>query len=389
MSKKASMSQNINQRRTVHDFPNVIAVKRQDCLGGFFTPTLADITVKHKMLEDYFRSPTVGLLLPLGSKREQDTFSETLNYCLNWGIALERIVVIHSPRAQAVVDHLGLKEKGCVILNEAAMLDLFNLERIHSRFAVDLAKHKGKGRAFAIAFAYLKYVQQWQTLKDLFVLDVDINATQYRPLHYLGYAQAIFPDQERLFLLTAQNNTLRDNHYLFVMRDPWRHENELGCHYAKHFDRLVWSLTGETMLRWDMLVEHIPFAIAYGMETVWQLFAADWVALSQQGNYKVAQVVNPQTKRDGGSLGQSGRCYDATMYRQLSLMAWFLIKYGKPLYKFTPEDYHTVNTRLSLVNRTAILPDNEDHGLPYDVQLHSDLFIPPLGMLASEDCLNI
>ena len=206
----------------------------------------------------------------------------------------------------------------------------------------------------------------------------------------MGYAQAIFPDDGRLFLLTAQNNALRDNHYLFVMREYWRHESDLGRHYAEHFDQLIWSLTGEIMLRWDIIAEQIPFAIGYGLESIWQLFAADWVGSSlPDSKYKVAQVVNPQTKRDGGTLGQSGRCYDAAMYRQLNLMAWFLIKHGKPLSQFTAEDYHSINTCLSKVDRTVILPDNEDHGLPYSVQLQSDLFIPPLAMLASEDCLRI
>ena len=94
-------------------------------------------------------------------------------------------------------------------------------------------------------------------------------------------------------------------------------------------------------------------------------------------------------KRDGGEIGQSGRCYDATMYRQLNLMAWFVIKHGKPLTQLTAEDYHAINTHLSHARQTVILPDNEDHGPPYRVQLQSDLFIPPLGMLAAEDCLRI
>lgn len=376
--------------RTVHNFPNVIAVQRLSCESGFFTPNRADITLKQKDIKNYFRSPTVGLLLPLGSQRESYSFPQTLSYALELGIAPERVIVVHSPRAQAVVDDLKLKEKGCLVLNEAALLELFDADRIHSRFAVDIAKHTGKGRAFAMAFAYLKYVAPWKTLKDLFFLDVDANATQFQPLHYLGYAQAIFPDDRRLFLLTAQNNALRDNHYLFVMREYWRHESDLGRHYAAHFDQLVWSQTGETMLRWDIIAEQIPFAIGYGLESVWQLFAADWVASSlPDSQYQVAQVVNPQTKRDGGTMGQSGRCYDATMYRQLNLMAWFLIKHGKPLSQFTAKDYQTLNTSLSKADRTVILPDNEDHGLPYCVQLQSDLFIPPLAILASEDCLRI
>ncbi|NEQ41521.1 MAG: hypothetical protein F6K40_37140 [Okeania sp. SIO3I5] len=383
------MLQSFPQKRTVHNFPNVIEVQRLSCQSDFFTPNLKDINLKHKNLEDYFRSPTVGLLLPLGSKRESYSFPQTLNYALELGIAPERVIVVHSPKTKTVVDDLGLKKKGCLVLNEADLLKLFDAERIHSRFAVDIAKHTGKGRAFAMAFAYLKYVSSWKTLKDLFFLDVDANANQFQPLHYLGYAQAIFPDDQRLFLLTAQNNALRDNHYLFVMREYWRHESDLGRHYAAHFDQLVWSLTGEIMLRWD-IAEQIPFAISYGIESVWQLFAADWVASSlSDSQYKIAQVVNPQTKRDGGTVGQSGRCYDATMYRQLNLMAWFLIKHGKPLSQFTAEDYHTVNTCLSKADRTVILPDNEDHGLPYSVQLKSDLFIPPLAMLASEDCLRI
>ncbi len=373
--------------RTVYDFPNVISVQRQECPGGFFTPSLEDIMAQRKVLEDYFRSETVGLLLPLGSEREWNTFPQTLSYALEWGIAPERVIVIYSPRAQAVVDGLELKEKGCLLLNEADLLGLFDAERIHSRFAVDMAKQRGKGRAFAMAFAYLKYVSPWKTLKDLFFLDVDANPTQFQPLHYLGYAQAIFPDDKRLFLLTAQNNGLRDNHYLFVMRESWRHESHLGRHYAAHLDQLVWSQTGEMMLRWDILGEQIPFAIGYGLENSWQLFAADQVAQDRQ--YKVAQVVNPQPKRDGGEIGQSGRCYDATMYRQLNLMAWFLIKHGKPLSQLTAEDYHAINTHLSHARHTVILPDNEEHGPPYRVQLQSDLFIPPLAMLAAEDCLHI
>jgi len=376
--------------RTVYDFPNVISVQRQECQGGFFTPSLENIMAQRKVLEEYFRSETVGLLLPLGSERERNTFPQTLSYALEWGIAPERVIVVHSPQAQAVVDSLALKEKGCLVLNETHLLELFDTVRIHSRFAVDIAKQKGKGRAFAMAFAYLKYVSPWKTLKDLFFLDVDANATQFQPLHYLGYAQAIFPDDKRLFLLTAQNNALRDNHSLFVMREYWRHESQLGRHYAAHLDNLVWSQTGEIMLRWDILGEQIPFAIGYGLENSWQLFAADKVALSSpDSQYKVSQVVNPQIKRDGGEIGQSGRCYDATMYRQLNLMAWFLIKHGKPLCQLTAEDYQTINTHLNNARHTVILPDNNDHGRPHRVELQSDLFIPPLAMLVAEDCLSI
>jgi hypothetical protein len=285
---------------------------------------------------------------------------------------------------------LALTKKGYLVLNEAALLKLFNTERIQSRFAVDIKKQKGKGRAFTMAFAYLKYIYPWKTLKDLFFLDVDANVSEYQPLHYLGYAQAIFPDDNRLFLLTAQNNALRDNHSLFVMRDFWRYENDLGRHYVAYLDQIIWPLTGEIMLRWDILVEQIPFAIAYGIETVWQLFAADKVASSlQDSQYKVAQVVNPETKKDGGEIGQSGRCYDAMMYRQLNLMAWFLIKHGKHLCQLTVEDYQTINTHLNNARHTVILPDNDDHNPPYRVEIQSDLFIPPLAMLEAEDCLCI
>jgi hypothetical protein len=99
------------------------------------------------------------------------------------------------------------------------------------------------------------------------------------------------------------------------MREYWRHESDLGRHYAAHLDQLVWSQTGEMMLRWDILGEQIPFAIGYGLENSWQLFAVDQVAFSSQDSqYKVTQVVNPQTKRDGGEIGKSGRCYDAIIY---------------------------------------------------------------------------
>lgn len=389
LSKKA-IEKSTGKTRTVYDFPNVISVQRQDCLGDFFTPRFEDIIAQQKVLEDYFRSETVGLLLPLASEREWNTFPQTLSYVQALGIAPERVIVIHSPQAQTLVDRLALKEKGYLVLNEAALLKLFNVERIHSCFAVDINKQKGKGRAFIMAFAYLKYISPWKTLKDLFFLDVDTNVSEYQPLHYLGYAQAIFPDENRLFLLTAQNNALRDNHYLFVMRDYWRHENDLGRHYVAYLDQIIWPLTGEIMLRWDILVEQIPFAIAYGIETVWQLFAADQVASSlQDSQYKVAQVVNPETKKDGGETGQSGRCYDAMMYRQLNLMAWFLIKHGKPLCQLTVEDYQTINTHLNNARHTVILPDNNDHNPPYRVEIQSDLFIPPLAMLEAEDCLCI
>lgn len=296
--------------------------------------------VQRQALETYFCSETVGLILPLASEREWDTFPNTLSYAHKLGLTPERIIVVHSPRAQALVNSLELKAKGYLVLNEANLIQLFDVERIHSCFAVDIEKHKGKGRAFAMAFAYLKYFHSWKKLKDLFFLDVDANVNEYKPLHYLGYAQVMAPDENRFCLLTAQNNALRDNHYLFVMRDHWRYESDLGRHYASHLDKIVWSLTGEMMLRWDMLADRIPFAIAYGIETVWQLFAADKAASSCQDiQYKVGQVVNPKTKKDGGNVGESGRCYDATMYRQLNLMAWFLIKHGKKLCELTAEDY--------------------------------------------------
>ncbi len=385
---KQTIENGMGKARTVYDFPNVNSVTRQDCLGGFFTPSLENIITQRQALENYFRSETVGLILPLASEREWSTFPQTLSYARGLGLAPERIIVVHSPKAQALVDSLELQEKGYLVLNEAKLLELFNVERIHSRFSVDIEKHKGKGRAFTMAFAYLKYVHSWKTLKDLFFLDADANVSEYQPLHYLGYAQAMFPDENRFCLLTAQNNAIRDNHYLFVMRDHWRYESNLGRHYAAHLDQIVWSLTGEMMLRWDILAEQIPFAIGYGIETVWQLFAADKVASSWQDNqYKVAQVVNPKTKKDGGNMGQSGRCYDATMYRQLNLMAWFLIKHGKQLCQLTAEDYQMINRHLNSARHTAILPNNNDHNPPYRVELQSDLFIPPLAMLEAEDCL--
>ena len=385
---KQAIKNSVGKSRTVYDFPNVHSIQRQECPGGFFTPHFEKIKTQSSTIEQYFASETVGLILPLASERERHTFPQTLHYALGLGLTPDRIIVVHSPKAQPLIDSLKLKQKGYVVLNEGELIQLFNVERIHSRFAVDIGKYKGKGRAFMMAFAYLKYLHSWQTLKDVFFLDVDANVNEYQPLHYLAYAQVTAPDENRFCLLTAQNNALRDNHYLFVMRDYWRYESDLGRHYAAHLDQIVWSLTGEMMLRWDMLAEQIPFAIAYGIETVWQLFAADKVAC-QDTQCTVAQVVNPKVKKDGGDVGQSGRCYDATMYRQLNLMAWFLIKHGKPLCELNPEDYQMINQQLTQARRTAILPDNDDHNPPYRVELQSDLFIPPLAMLEAEDCLYI
>jgi len=385
---KQAVENNMGKTRTVYDFPNVHSVQRQTCQGGFFKPNFENIMSQRQKLEHYFSLETVGLILPLASEREWSTFPQTLNYARKLGLTPERTIIVHSPKAQTLVDSLDLKEKGYVVLNEGKLIQLFNVERIHSRFAVDIEKYKGKGRAFMMAFAYLNYVHSWQTLKDLFFLDVDANVNEYQPLHYLGYSQVTEPDDNRFCLLTAQNNALRDNHYLFVMREHWRYESDLGRHYAAHLDQIVWSLTGEMMLRWDMLAEQIPFTIAYGIETIWQLFAADKVASScSETQYNVAQVANPKTKQDGGDTGQSGRCYDATMYRQLNLMAWFLIKHGKPLCELRAEDYQMINQQLTQARHTAILPDNNDHNPPYRVELQSDLFIPPLAMLEAEDCL--
>lgn len=382
--------QYFRKNRTVYDYPGIISVQRVKCRGDFFTPDLEDINDKKREIEDYFSSEGVGLILPLASEREHETFPNTLAYAMSCGITPERTIVIYSPQAQQLVDSLKLKHKGYHILNETTMLDLFDTDRIHKCFAVDIVRQKGKGRAFLMGFAYLRYVSPWKNLEYLFFMDVDTNANQYQPLHYLGYSQAVFPDNNRLFLLTAQNNALRDNHYLFVMRDYWRQENQLGRHYAAHFDELVWSLTGEAALKWNAVSESIPFTLGYGLESVWQLFAADCIAPSKRKSfYQVSQVVNPQTKKDGGDVGQSGRCYDATMYRQLNLMVWTLIKHGQRLDKLTTEDYHAINSQLSNSLETMILPDNGDHGLPYRVRLQSDLFIPPLKMLAAENCLRI
>ena len=374
--------------RTIHQFPNLISIARQPCPGGFFKPDPNDIEANLERLKHYFNSPTVGVILPLASAREQHTFPQTLHYVIDCGVDPERIVIVYSPRAQGVIDHLKNTVNDCTLIDESIAEDLLDTKKIDATFGVDLARLRGKGRALAIAFIFLKYVSPREQLQDLFLLDVDSNITEYRPLHYLGYPQVAHPDPRRLFLLTAQNNALRDNAYLFIMRDSWRYENALGDLYARHFDQLVWSLTGEMMLRWQLASEIIPFGVSYGQEITWQAFAAEQTELAHEP-CKVSQVVNPQTKIDGGGMGQSGRCYDAMMYRQSNLMLWFLIKQGKPLSHFTAADYRTLNNRLRQVDAMSILPDNEDHGPPYRVDIEADLFIPPIAMLAAEGCLRV
>ena len=380
-----------HKTRKVHEFPNIISVERQPCLGGFFEPSLTQIEADLEKLQDYFKSSTVGLILPLASERETQTFTKTLNYAIQCGIEPERIIIVYSPKAQFIIDNLKVLAKNCILLNESEIRNLLNVEKIHSLFGVNLAEQRGKGRAITLAFIFLKYVCSWDDLQDLFILDVDTNITEYQPLHYLGYIQAAFPDQHRLFLLTAQNNVLRDNHYLFIMRDSWKSENHLGHLYAQHLNQLVWSLSGEIVIRWGTLSEKAPFSVGYGLETIWQLFAAEQLEYSSKTDtpYKVAQVVNPQTKIDGGFIGQNGRCYDAVMYRQINFLTWSVIKYGKPLGYFTVSDYQKLNANLKQVRETTVLPDNEDHGPPYRVTLTSDLLIPPIAMLASQGCLYV
>ena len=375
--------------RTVHNFPNLISVENQNCEGGFFTPSSKDICDQEESIKDYFQSESIGLLLPLNSERERRTFPLTLNYTKNIGIAPERTAIVYSAQAASLVESLKLEQKGYLLLNEQELISLFNVQRISAHFAVDISKYKGKGRAIAMAFAYLKYCSPWPQMQELFQLDVDADLEAFRPLHYLGYVQATYPSKKRLFLLTAQNNELRDNHYLFVIRDYWRHENNLGQHYAKHFDSLVWAITGEYALQWPIIAERTPFALGYTNEIVTQLLAADLIGKDKNDPLQVSQVSNPNTKQDGGEFGRSGRCYDALMYRQLSLIPWLVIKHGKKIRDFSPDDYRTLNIQLSKITTTSILPDNDNHGSPYEVKVHSDLFIPPLSMLAEMGCLHI
>ncbi|MBS1119094.1 MAG: hypothetical protein H6Q90_1322 [Deltaproteobacteria bacterium] len=376
--------------RTVHDYPGIISVQRQDCGDDFFAPDEPEIDEHGERIRDFLKTPSVALLLPLASERERETFSSVIHYVTSWGVRPSQVAVVYTAAAAKVVEDLELQRHGYLLIQEDAAISLCDTQRIRERFGVELHGTRGKGRAIFAAFLHLKYIAKRSEIRELFLFDVDVIVGQYRPLEYLAYPHVSAPSPDRLFVLTAQNNARRDNHYLVVPREIWRHESDLGRHYVRHFDKIVWSLTGEMSMRWSDVVDSIPFAVGYGIETVWQLFAADLTADRERSpRWSVSQVVNPWTKEDGGNAGASGRCYDAMMYLQLNRMAWFLIKHGKHLSELGADDYRQINTRLGSARETSILPDNGDHGPPYLVNAQSDLFIPPIHLLRSEGCLRV
>lgn len=371
------------KKRTIFEFPNAHVFGRQVCAGGFYAPSIQEIADCCEERYDYFSSSKPVLILPVHSLREELTFRDAYMYAESIGFAADRIVVIYSRHASKLVDTVREKSRKVVAFSEEEILEQVHLRDVKEIFGADLSL-PGKGRAIFLAFVAI-HQRLGLDPKEVYFLDTDSNMFEFRPLHYLGWVHMRKPDKERFAILTAQNNELRDNHYLFQVRDIWRSENEIGRIYARHLDEIVWPLTGELMLAWHRVGLRVPFCNGYGIETLWQFFAAEEVC----EGYSVSQVVNPNPKIDGGNQGRSGQCYDSAMFRQLNFLAWAIIKHGIRLHQMKAADFREINGILRQQDRIAVLPSSGDHGPPFDVGLAAEQLIPSLGSLLASNCLRV
>ncbi len=388
---KSTEGNGFGVRRTVDTFPNVSNVERFDLQDAFLRPSNQQVAEATSKITEYFSLESVGILLPVASMRERESFIRSLAYVLQMGFRHENVFIIYTTKASGIMHSLQERYSGCHFINEdTSMPEFFDTEKVYEKFGVDIEGRRGKGRGFMCAFAYIqKQVEAGHKIKDLFFMDVDIHPSDFFPLHYLGYAKTQEDAKESVCVLTAQNNKYRDNHSLFPLRDPWRLENDVGVRYADHLDKLVWSLTGEFYLNFSAFGETIPFTAAYGIETIWQLFVGDYIAEHQLGREALIQVSNPHPKIDGGIAGMSGRCFDTMMLRQITFMSYLLVRSGKALINFTADDYLELNTLLSTPKNFATLPDYEDHGEPLIATCVVDQFVPPLKLLKDEGCLKL
>lgn len=388
---KSSIDKSFQFRRTVDTFPNVKKVQRVQLGDAFLSPSDQEVAQSTAQITDYFSKENVGILLPVASMRERESFLRSLAYVLQMGFRQENIFIIYTKMASRIMHSLQDRYSGCHFIEEDTSIEnLFEAEKILEFFGVDIKNRRGKGRGFMCAFAYMQnQVKNNHKLTDLFFMDVDINPRDFFPLHYLGYAKIQPTSQECVSLLTAQNNSYRDNHSLFSLRDPWRMENEVGARYADHLDKLVWSLTGEFCMDFASLGDSIPFTAAYGIETIWQLFIGDFIAQNNLGNKGLVQVSNPHPKIDGGTAGISGRCFDTMMLRQITYMSYLLIKRGKAIIDWQASDYLALNSVLATNKSFATLPDYEDHGAPLIATCTVDQFLPPLSLLREKACLKV
>lgn len=376
--------------RTVHNYPQVSSVAKVDLQGGFFEPDAREISGNIDAIKGYYGQSHVGLILPLASMREHVSFLYTLSYALQLGLRPENIFVIFSRAALPIVEQIDRDGINCnFLLEDDIISNLFDTKKIQKAFNIDLSTAKGKGRAFACIFAHMNYADKTDhRITDMFFMDVDTDPASFFPLHYLGHVHAANRNPDRLFLLTAQNNEFRDNHYLFVAREPWKHVSETGRRYAEHLDKIVWSLTGEFSLNLPKAIDAMPFTVSYGIETIWQIFAAEYLHQNGLDYSCVAQVVNPNLKRDGGDIGRNGKCYEAMMYKQIYLMSFLLVTRNTPITSLRAADYVDLNRQLQAVTSTALLPDNENHGPPYVVNCRFDQFIPSLQLLEKANCIR-
>src|SRR5690606_18473278 len=71
--------------RTIHDYAGLERLDRHDCGHAFFAPTDDLILDSEEEILAYMRSGAAGVVLPLGSERERDTFPVIIEYLKRLG----------------------------------------------------------------------------------------------------------------------------------------------------------------------------------------------------------------------------------------------------------------------------------------------------------------
>jgi len=237
--------------RTVHDYPGIISVQRQDCGNDFFAPDEPEIDEHGERIRDFLKTPSCAVAAARIRTRTRDILVRDPLRDQLGSAALPGCGRVYGGRGEGRRGPRAAETRIPPDPGGRCDLTLRHPEDPGEIWRGSCTATRGKGRAIFAAFLHLKYIAKRSEIRELFLFDVDVIVGQYRPLEYLAYPHVSAPSPDRLFVLTAQNNARRDNHYLVVPERSGGMRADLGRHYVRHFDKIVWSLTGEMSMRWS------------------------------------------------------------------------------------------------------------------------------------------